>query len=190
MTAGPSFSTNTNLSLLPEIDQKKDPGNYAELLRIRNAIRTLQAALDAYTGAGYRDPSLWPTTLPLQSLLLQNMCKMYAQTTEAMTFGQMVNFWDSGGLKARLADANPAYPCRAYCNVPAGLGIGDWGEFVLSGVLPATGVIPGADYYQSTTAGFITPVTPATPGTMFQPIGFGLDTESIWFVPSIDWYII
>lgn len=47
-----SFSTNTGLSALPEYDQSKDPAAYAELLRIRNAIQVLQAAIDGLGGAG------------------------------------------------------------------------------------------------------------------------------------------
>jgi len=45
--AGPSYTTNTGLSALPEIDQKKTPEIWAELVRIRQAINILQEALDA-----------------------------------------------------------------------------------------------------------------------------------------------
>ncbi len=47
-----SFSTNVGLSALPEYDQKKDSALYAELNRIRNAIRILQGALDGIAGFG------------------------------------------------------------------------------------------------------------------------------------------
>lgn len=45
-----SFSTNLGLSSLPEIDQKKDPEIYAELLRIRNALKVLQGVVDSLSG--------------------------------------------------------------------------------------------------------------------------------------------
>ena len=45
-----SYNTNLGLSALPEIDQKKDPEIYAELLRIRNALKVLQGAIDILSG--------------------------------------------------------------------------------------------------------------------------------------------
>ena len=45
-----SFSTNLGLSSLPEMDQKKDPEIYAELLRIRNALKVLQSTIDVLAG--------------------------------------------------------------------------------------------------------------------------------------------
>lgn len=47
-----SSSINLNLSALPEYDQNKDPAIYAELNRIRNALRILQAAIDSIGGGG------------------------------------------------------------------------------------------------------------------------------------------
>lgn len=47
-----NLSSNTRLSSTPEIDQSKDPSLYSELLRIHNAIVTLQAALDGIYGYG------------------------------------------------------------------------------------------------------------------------------------------
>ena len=45
-----SYNTNLGLSALPEIDQKKNPEIYAELLRIRNALKVLQGAVDILSG--------------------------------------------------------------------------------------------------------------------------------------------
>lgn len=47
-----SFSTNVGLSALPEYPQNKDPELYAELVRLRNAIKVLQGALDGTPGYG------------------------------------------------------------------------------------------------------------------------------------------
>lgn len=47
-----SFSTNLGLSALPEYEQDQDPALYAELVRIRNAFRALQAAFDQIGGGG------------------------------------------------------------------------------------------------------------------------------------------
>lgn len=48
----PSFETNLGLTSLPELDQKKYPEVYAELLRLRNAIRVLQSVVDLLAGTG------------------------------------------------------------------------------------------------------------------------------------------
>lgn len=47
-----AFSTNLGLSALPEYPQAKDPEIYAELVRVRNALRVLQAAIDGIGGVG------------------------------------------------------------------------------------------------------------------------------------------
>lgn len=56
------FSTNTGLSALPEYDQARDPQVYAELVRIRNAFRVLQGAIDGISGFGGNIVS-WPAPL-------------------------------------------------------------------------------------------------------------------------------
>lgn len=56
------FSTNTSLSALPEYDQSRDPQIYAELVRIRNAFRVLQGAIDGISGFGGNIVS-WPAPL-------------------------------------------------------------------------------------------------------------------------------
>lgn len=45
-----SFATNIALSALPEIDQHKYPEIYAELVRMRNALHTLQGVIDILAG--------------------------------------------------------------------------------------------------------------------------------------------
>ena len=72
-----NLTINTKLSATPEILQSKDPQLYAELVRIRNAIIILQAALDGIIGyggllgtpgiAGTRITSTGTTTSPIWS---------------------------------------------------------------------------------------------------------------------------
>lgn len=47
MATTPTFSTNTGLSVIPEIDQKQYPTIWNDLMRVRNAINILQQAIDA-----------------------------------------------------------------------------------------------------------------------------------------------
>lgn len=48
--SGFSSSINLNISALPEYDQQKDPALYAELNRLRNALRILQDAIGSSSG--------------------------------------------------------------------------------------------------------------------------------------------
>jgi len=186
------FSTNLGLSVLPELDQKAQPEVFAELLRMRNALRALQAALDNYTGALSVDTNYWDQTPPASSVQVQRISRVYVPATEAIAFGQATHLYNNAGtLSARLANATDATrPCRAYCNVPAGVGIGEYGEFILLGLLPVAGVTPGATYYLDTTSGLIAAAAPGVVGNIVQEIGFGLDDESIWFNPILNWYVI
>ena len=47
-----SYQSNIPLSALPEIPQQQYPEIYAELLRMRNAIKILQGIVDALAGTG------------------------------------------------------------------------------------------------------------------------------------------
>lgn len=186
------FSTNLGLSILPEVDQKRDPETYSELLRMRNALRALQSALDQYTGALSVDKNYWDQTPPASSVLVQNISRVYVPATEAIAFGQATHLWNNAGtLSARLANAtNNTRPCRAYCNVQGGVGIGEYGEFILLGLLRVAGVTPGATYYLDTVNGLITLAAPGVVGNIVQEVGFGLDDTSIWFNPILNWYVI
>jgi hypothetical protein len=185
------YSTNLNLSALPELDQKKDPAAYAEFLRMHGALKTLQGALDFYTGALSTEVTYRNQTAPTSSIRVQSISRIYAEATEIITYGAIVNIYDAGGLKCRNANATAVGKlCRAYCNDSAGVGIGDFAELVLLGMLPIVGAIPGQDYYMSITSGIISATPPGVAGNVVQRIGFGLDANSIWFNPSLEWYVI
>jgi len=185
------YSTNLNLSSLPELDQKKDPAVYAELLRLRSAIRLLQSSLDTYTGALSTETAYRDQTAPTSSILVQNISRVYVEATEAIAYGAIVNIYDAGGMKCRNANGTAAGKlCRAFCNDSIGVGIGDFAELILMGVLPVAGVTPGADYFMSIVSGLISPTIPFVAGNIIQCVGFGLDANSIWFNPSLEWYTV
>ena len=181
------FSTNLGLSILPELDQKDNPEIFSELLRIRNALRALQSALDVYTGALSEETTYWSQTSYSQSIRVQKISRIYCITSEAISYGQLVNLYDVAGVTtARKADATDASkPCRAYCN--ATVASGAYGEFILFGYLPTTGAVAGTTYYLDKVAGLIVATAPVPPpGTVVvQRIGFGLDATSIWFNPDL-----
>lgn len=186
-------STNLGLSVLPEIDQKQHPQIFLEFVRIRNALKTLQSALDVYTGALGEDPKYWNQTRVYDTTRVQNICRIYAQAGEDIALSQTVTFSDvSGVLTAYKANAtNASKPARAFCSVPSGVLSGAFGEFVLLGINPYyTGLTPGATYYLHTTSGQIVGAAPGAAGNIVQPVGYALSTKSLWFNPVLNWRVI
>jgi hypothetical protein len=190
MAAKDQYSTNLGLSILPEIDQKQHPQIYLEFLRMRNALRALQGALDTYTGALSEDPTYWNQTQAYNTTRVQNISRIYAIAGEAISLSQQVNFYNNSGvLTARKANATDnTKPARAFCSVPAGVAAGAYGEFILLGVNPYySGLTPGATYYLHTTSGQITSVAPVTVGNIVQEIGWAIDSNNLWFNPVLNW---
>lgn len=185
-----TYSTNLGLSELPEIDQKKYPGIFQDLVRIRIAIRGLQSALDIYTGALPEDKQYWPSVGVTDYLRLQNISRIHCEVSEDISAGHAVTFFDFGGkLAAKRADSNTINnPCRGFCSAKGGVLAGSYGEFVLLGVNPFySGLTPGQEYYLSLTPGLITSVMPTTMGNIQQKIGYALSSTALWFNPSITW---
>jgi len=178
-----SYSTNLGLSISPEFDQKKYPEIWADLVRVRNSIRALQSALDAYTGQTPINPVDYSSTAQSSSLLLQSQAKVYVPASVAISPGQMVNLFDSAGvLTARLADAATPNYVRGFASISAAVGIGDYLEVTLLGAdFYVTGLTIGAVYYLQDTPGALG----TTPGTNTQAVGYALDTTNLWFAPGI-----
>jgi hypothetical protein len=188
MSSKQQYSTDLGLSLTPELQESKNPGVYGEMIRMRNALRILQGALDLYTGALSPDSTLWSVTSVTSYLRTENISRVYFQTTEAISVGQAVNIYSSAGVTyARLANAtNNTKPCRAYATT--NIASGDFGEFILLGAHPLiTGVTGGTDYYLSTTGGALTATPPAAVGNIVQKVGWGLNSTTLYFNPSLTW---
>jgi hypothetical protein len=184
---GQQYSTNLGLSQLPEIDEKQFGQVYAELLRMRNALKVLQSALDVYTGAlGETESSYWDQTPAYAYLRLQNISRVYRKATETISAGRLVNFYNSAGeLVARNANATDATkPVRAYA--PKEVLSGEFGEFVILGLMPSVGLTPGSLYYLTTTAGAYSATAPAVPGNLKQEIGWAYSDNLMVFNPILN----
>ena len=187
------LSTNTGLTTQPEFTQSKDPEIWQDLLAIRYAIKGLQESLDLYTGALSEDVQYWGNTTPASSIRTQYISRVYLKTSEAISFGQIVNFWNNAGVctvqKANATDATK--PARGYCVVVAGVASGAYGEFNVFGDNSLyTGLTPAATYYLSTTAGQLTVTAPSTSGNIVQPVGYAFDTKNLYFNPSLTWTVV
>jgi hypothetical protein len=186
------YSTNLGLSPVPEFPQSQHPQVWADLLRIRNAIKVLQGALDSYTGSQPPQIAAW-ASIGATAVQLAKLTPVYVITSETIGYGNVVALYNvSGTLTARKADATDATkPVRAICVTAGGVSSGTYGQFVLLGA-PAvfTGLTPGSTYYLSTTPGLLTAIAPATVGNIVQVVGFALDSHTLWFNPSMTWLTI
>lgn len=193
MPAKDQASTNLGLSVLPEVDQKQHPQIFLEFVRIRNALKTLQSALDVYTGALGEDPKYWNQAKVSDTTRIQNISRIYAQAGEDIGLSQTVTFTNvSGVLTAYKANAtNATKPARAFCSVPSGVLSGAFGEFVLMGINPFyAGLTPGATYYLHTTSGQVFGSPPASAGNIVQEVGYALSSKALWFNPVLNWKVI
>ena len=193
MAGKDQYSTNLGLSVQPEIDQKQHPQIFLELFRIRTALKTLQGALDTYTGALSEDQKYWDQAKVYDTARVQNISRVYLVAGEDISVSQTVTITNVAGVptvyKANATDATK--PARAFCSVPAGVKSGAYGEFILLGVNPYfSGLTPGATYYLSTTSGQITATAPSTAGNIVQQTGYALDSKSLWFNPVLNWKVI
>ena len=181
MASDQQFSTNLNLSALPEIDGKKYPDIYTDLLRLRNALKNLQFSLDQNTGAISQDPQYWASLKTQDTVKFQNLGRVYAVASQAIAVGQMTELYNvTGVLTARLANVTTPQYAKAFCSTLNGATVGAVAEFTLLGVNQFfSGLTPGATYYLSATPGSI------QAGATAQPVGFALSTQNLFFNPRI-----
>ena len=192
MAGKDQYSTDLGLSALPEINQSKNPEVYVELLRMRNAFKLLQGALDTYTGALSEDQQYWNQATPATTTRVQNIARVYLQAAEDIGLAQVVTLIASGTTSVVYkADATAAGKLvRAFCSTPNGVTAGSFGEFILYGINPFySGLTPGSTYYLSTTPGLISVSPPSTLGNIVQKVGYAIDQNNLWTAPSLDYTI-
>jgi len=179
--AGFKSSINTGLPNLPD---PPDPAFFAEFVRIYNAIRNIQIAVDSYTGALPQDAAYYSQTLATSTILTQNTQRLYVKFSEAATYGATINLWNNASvLNARLSSASAAgKPIHAWCSTAGGVASGAYGEVMLGGLCTAIGGLTiGATYYAGNTAGTIAP----TAGTVPQKIGYAIGAALLIFNPDL-----
>ncbi len=172
-----NLSVNTGLPIAPET---KDPDLFKELNRVYMAVNSLAVAIDAYTGANQADPDIWNQLVPLDTLRLQYLTRLYLPFGEDIPVGHIVTIVDNAGDPLVMKSFPGVGDPRGYCNVLAGVLNGQYGEIILMGLHPfVSGLTPGATYYQSAiTPGGITLVS----GTPI--VGWAINATSLWFNPS------
>lgn len=174
---------------LEQAPQTQNPELNAELSKVYNAIRNLQIAITDYAGVGQREITTWNDSPPAQTVMLQNLTRVYVQASENIPLGNTISFHDGGGgaLRAKRANASSGSiaPAHGFCTTLGGITAGQFGEVMIMGLCPyIAGLAIGQTYYQSTTPGIITNLKPATPNLQ-QPVGFGMGGALLWFQPTV-----
>ncbi len=190
--ASPNFVVNTpidvRLPLTPDLSGEVPVEITAEFNRIYNAIRQLQIGATAYTGAAAQDTAVQSVVTPDQTIINQNMNRLYIKASVNIAFGQMVRLTNPGGgiIGGKLSDATTinSFGVNAWCSTVGGIAAGSFGEVICGPGLcnGVSGLTIGTMYWASTTPGAITSVKPS-PG-MQQLVGIGLGANLLYFNPD------
>ncbi len=180
------FSVDLGLAFIPET---ANPALFNELYKVYNAIKILAGTLDIYTGAIRPDEDTWPQLTAANTILSQNVNRIYVPFSEDVTPGQVVTlFNDSGVVTAKLA-GGPVWAgdCRGFMSLLTTVTSGTFGEVTLFGLHSLlTGATPAAIYYTSPdTPGLFTDIEPSSPGQHLQRIGYALNTGGLFFNPEL-----
>lgn len=185
-----SLNSPVNIAL-PQTATGMDKALQPYFQDVYDAIFQLQLALVNFVGISSQPQGLWNQLKASQTIFAQNGGRFYAQAAEAIGPGAIVNVFNSAGAaKVQNANAtNNTKQAHGYCNVAAGVALGDYLEVILfSGLCTLfSGLTPGQMYFLSTVAGSIQIAEPVAAGNIGQFVGIALDANSLFFNPSFKW---
>lgn len=162
------YSVNLGLDIVPIT---KDPDNIGDIYRLYNAVKSVAAALDSYTGAIGADVADWPVA-GTEFLLVQRECRIYVLFDATVTVGQLVALNSSGNAVLSAVGTVMGW-------APVAVTSGQYGEVRLFGLdVAVAGLTPGTWYYASATPGGITATVTA------QKVGFAITATKLFFNPS------
>lgn len=155
----------------------------AYLEPIYNAFQQIQNALVQFAGIAQQDPAFWSQLLPTDTVLIQNMGRLYVLANEDIAASAIVNIMDdgAGGFKCQNANAtNDTKPAHGFAT--GAFLNGTFGEVILGrGLVPIAGLTPGTQYFLSKTNGLITAVKPVAAGNIEQYLGFAFTATLLMF---------
>lgn len=174
---------------LPQNPETTNPELYGELAKVYNALRNLQVAITQYAGVGQKEKTTWNQLSPADTVMIQNMARVYVMATENIPLGNTVSFFDGGGgvLRAKRANATSGSiaPAHGFCSTLGGITAGQYGEVMLFGLCPyITALAIGQTYYQSTTPGVITNIKPVAPN-LGEAVGYAVGGSLLMFSPIL-----
>lgn len=163
--------------------------NDGKFLNLTAGVPTQETAINTSAGAGDAsklikldssgriDATMMPigTDIETQSIT----------TSEALSAGDLVNLWNSTGLKARKADATAAGK-EAHGFVLASASSGAAAQVYFDGIVSGlSGMTVGARQFLATTAGARTETAPSGGGNMAQIVGVALSATTMKFRPEM-----
>lgn len=148
------------------------------------SFQTIHAFVD-YCGIGPQTPSIWSLLAGNpKTLLAGNLNRLYVTASETIAYGAAISLTNvAGALRVRKANATDnTRICDGFCCFPGGITIGEVGEVILnSGLAPVAGLVVGARYWLSTTAGLISNAPAVGAGNIEQYLGIAITTTSLSF---------
>jgi len=175
-----SFSVGIGSSPVSEFE---DPQIANEFFRLYQAVNILATQLDSSTGALAASSSERPYILASTVSLEANVTRFYAEATVGLTMGELVAINTAG--KVVKAQANTTHDLKARAVVLTNCFAGAYASLAYRGVVRAyVGLVPGRDYYLSSTAGGIAAIAPASSNTL-QYIGFAVSGTELCFSPEL-----
>lgn len=181
-------SINTGLQQTPDLTDIQSTGKLSfQFISLYNAIQVLQQAIDNYTGNSPQTGTSNTQTAE-STVIVGNTSNFWCNAKTALSAGFLVTLTNvSGVTNAGLANASASSTLAMGLTMTAAA-INTPVQILLLGLFNFGGsVTPGALYYLSdTTAGALVTTPNSTTGHIVQPVGFGVDTNSIWFNPSLN----
>lgn len=186
----PLSSINTGLQQIPDLTDIQSVGKLSfQFISIYNAIGVLQQAIDTYTGNTPPTASgSNQSTPPEQSVIVGNTANMWCVAGAGISAGFLVNLYNNSGVtQAQLATAAVVGQIAMGLTMTSAA-INTSIQVLLLGLFNFGGsVSPGGLYYTSDSVpGGLTLTAPTAVGHFVQPVGYGVDTNSIWFNPSLN----
>lgn len=184
-------SIDTGLPEIPDLTNiNTEVGVSKQFIDIYNAIGILAQGIDSYTGNTPESAST-STASPESTILVGNTANMWATAQVDISAGFLVNIIDSGAgvPKAILADASMGLAEIAMAISLTSASAGSQIQIQLLGLFDFGGsVVAGQLYYCSGAggAGGISTVKPTASGWAVQPVGFGVDGDSIFINPCLN----
>lgn len=183
-------SINTGLQQTPDLTDIQSVGKLSfQFISIYNAIGVLQQAIDTYTGntpvpANNSNQSQPPE----QTVIVGNTANMWCKANVTISAGFALGLANVGGVIEAILALASSSPVQCFGLSMTSATAGNPIQVLLLGLFNFGGsVTPGALYYLSPgVGGGLTTTKPtAGSGQLIQPLGYGVDTNSIFFNPSL-----
>lgn len=155
-------------------DSIKNPEVRSIYYTFMQSINNLIRYVEQYCGVTQKDITQWSSLTPSDTILPQNLRRLYVKANVALSYGHFVNLYDSGtALEARKADSGIPLVAHGYVNVATGAAAGDMTEvIVMEGLVTIAGVVRGTSYFLAPNG-----LVANAPGVKKQFIGFGVATN-------------